>query len=379
MTAEQPAASWQAQHVLRFLCVAGMVLVHALFWIGTSGGRLLLDPQTSLHGVVRAGMIVGVFPLLLPFTAGCALRLRLPSDGYPSPAAWLRLAAQALFLATLGVVMNVLAAGWYARWAWNVLQFVGLSFMVIGALLLLRSVWPLAAAGLAVLIASDPLREGLAAGSRGVWGRILLGDPNDFHTWPFVPWFSTVVFGWLVAHAYLATGGDRRFRWRLGGLGAAVVAAVAIFGKITPAFDADNLIGPAVMGPPALSTLGLMGIAAVLTAVLTAACAGRSFRRYGIVRCYSHGILWIYVAHTIAGVRLSRYLFRHIDQYSLVHRPGSGASLALILGFPAFLLLLSWLVGLLTIRWLRGKWIHIRLRRVRPARREPLHSHARAS
>lgn len=357
--------STRALQLLKAVCVAGMVAVHGFYWAATKGGRIAVGEDNALFSIVKNGMALGILPLLLPFTAGCAMRMRWPNqDGEAQPMPLRDALLQAVGLSALGYLMNVLAAGTRVLWAWNVLQFYGLSLVVSAVLFRIGRGPALAVVGVLALAVADPLRSSIPFERGPACVRILLGDPVDFHTWPFVLWFPTVAFGWLVADAILRL---RESVWLRAGL--FLVGGLAAYhaygaGLLLPRFDRLNLIGPRVMQPPAAGVVGILAWAALLTAVVL--CFARYLRpaRYGLVRCFSAGILWIYLAHMILGARLAELL---PERSVALSDPGSPAALVLLLGFPLFLLLFSGLVGYGAVRVLQERRFRIRVRRVQPA------------
>ena len=114
---------WPAFDLIKCICAVGMVLVHGFYWTWTMHGRFILPPDSLWFITFQRGMFLGVCPLTLPFLAGAALRLRYsqPSDKRVPTKMLGMLTLQSALLAALGYAMNVLAAGWYVLWAWNVL------------------------------------------------------------------------------------------------------------------------------------------------------------------------------------------------------------------------------------------------------------------
>ena len=329
-------------------------------------GRFILPADSAWFVAFQWGMFLGICPLMLPFLAGVALRLRLSTQhtktGQPIENRLASLFLQCLVIAVLGYAMNVFAAGWYVFWAWNVLQLVAVSFLVIGCLYARRSIWPVAALGILMLAVSDPLRGWIAGESRGKVLRVLLGDPSDWHQWPIFPWMSTVVFGFVLADSYSRLNHENFVRLcAITGVLFSLIAAVS--GRIMPVFDPHNLIGSQLMQPPAVDVLGLVGLILLAFGGLTAVQDRLHFQRYGLVRCFSGGILAIYLVHMIVGVRLHDLVFNHIDHAAVVNALGQGWHPFFMAGFPVLLLLLSWAVGYATIRWLHGKRYSIRLRK----------------
>ena len=361
-------AAWPAFDLLKCLCVVGMVLAHGIYWTWTVHGRFLLPPESSWRGAFQAGMFLGVFPLTLPLLAGVSLRLRLATEGRVCRRGDFSLTRPSGSCAVpswprVGYTMNVFVGGWNVLWAWNVLQLIAISFLLIGLLYAQRSVWPVAAFGLCVVALSDPLRTWWPPESRGALTRVLLGDPTDWHAWPVFPWSATVAFGVVLAEAYL------RRRGRVGFVACCTAAGVclAVLGaagaRLLPRFDPKNLIGAQMMQPPAEAVLGMLGVVLLLVAALTACQERLRFARYGTVRCFSAGILWIYVIHMILGVRLSNLIFSRVNRAEVVADPAAGWHPVILVGLPVGLLLMSWLVGYLTVRWLHEKRLAVRLRK----------------
>ena len=365
-------AAWPAFDLLKCLCVVGMVLVHGIYETWTVHGRFLLPPESAWRGAFQAGMFLGVFPLTLPLLAGVSLRLRLATDGRVSTGGFQPYAAKWLLpcalLAAVGYTMNVLVGGWNVLWAWNVLQLIAISFLVIGLLHAQRSIWPVAAFGFCVVALSDPLRTWWPPESRGALGRVLLGDPTDWHTWPVFPWSATVAFGVVLAEVYLRRRGRVNFVAWCAAAGVCLAALGAAGARLLPRFDPKNLVGSQVMQPPAEAVLGMLGVVLLLVAALTACQERLRFARYGTVRCFSAGILWIYVVHLVFGTYLSNLIFSRVSRAEVVADPTAGWHPVILVGLPVALFLISWLVGYLTLRWLHEKRLAVRLRKTSRSR-----------
>lgn len=356
--------SGRALQLLKALSVAGMVAVHAFFWAATHRGRLQATEASPLFQFVQENMILGILPLLLPFTAGCALRLRWSRrDGGLVPVQLREAFLQAAGLAIAGYAMNVLAAGWYPVWSWNVLQLVALSLLLIALLDRIGSSGAVAAAAVAVLISSDWLHTHIAYYTGPGWLKVLLGDPAYYHTWPVVPWFALIAFGWLVAEGLLRFRDANWFRGGLATLGVVAAVYAASYGRLLPPFDPAKLIGPRIFIAPSAAVIGVIGWAALLTVALSWIAPYVRAGRYGIIRCFSGGILWIYVIHTTVGSRFYEAAIKPLDRVTLLADPTSPASMALLAGYPIALLAISWGVGFLVLRFLHEKRFHLRIRR----------------
>ena len=362
------APAWPAFELVKCLCVVGMVLVHSFYWTWTDNGRFLLPPQSPWFAAFQAGMFLGFFPLTLPLLAGVSLRLRFAAQERASTEGSARDALKvfldAALLAVLGYAMNVLAVSWYVLWAWNVLQLVALSILLIGLLYARRSVWPVAVFGVVVLALSDPLRAWWTPESRGPLARVLLGDPTNWHQWPLFPWSATVAFGFVLGDAYLRHSGRGGFLRFCAAAGVSLAVLGAACAQLLPRFDPKNLIGSQVMQPPAVAVVGLVGVVLLLFSALTVVQERLRLARYGMVRCFSAGILWIYLIHMILGVRSHNLIFSRVSHAEVAANPWSDWHPVFLIGFPALLLLTSWGVGYLTVRWLHEKRLSIRLRKV---------------
>jgi len=361
MAVDQIDSAKAAIERVKAVCVVGMVAVHGFYWAATDHGRVLSSPDGPLAQFVANNMYFGLLPLLLPFTAGCSLRqrwadtagrLRAPGVGAT--------VTTAVILLVIALLLNLLAFGFAYALAWNVLQFVALATVVIA---LLQRVGSLAVllAGVAVLLSADPLRTAIPFWQGPGWQRVLLGDPADFHSWPFFPWFATVAAGWCGAHLLLQTGGDRRARLALLAAGLGLTLLTASTGTLLPRFRADNLIGPLVMNPPALYAVGVIGLGWLVTAVLSFLPAG--LLRRGWVRNFAGGILPIYVGHMIIGARGMTLVDGWLDREALLASLSLPALLWLA-AVPLFLVFVSRFIGHYAVTWLHHRRIHIRVRPV---------------
>jgi hypothetical protein len=194
---------------------------------------------------------------------------------------------------------------------------------------------------------------------------VLLGDPTDWHAWPIFPWSATVAFGVVLAEVYSRRRGRVGFVAWCTAAGVCLAAVGAASARLLPRFDPRNLVGSQVMQPPAEAVLGMLGVVLLLVAALTACQERFRFARYGMVHCFSAGILWIYVSHMILGTYLSNLIFSRVSRFAVVADPGTGWHPVILVGVPVALLVTSWLVGYLTVRWVHEKRLAVRVRRVR--------------
>jgi len=363
------ASGWQGLDLLKCLGIIGMILSHAVYFTWTHSGSLAIGEDHQLYPFFRSMMFLGWFPLMLPFIAGAAFYARLMPDlARRARVLTPTLLIQCTVLALVGYGINVLAAGWYALHSWNVLQTVAVSMLVIALLVDSRfGIRAVAMTGGLLLLLSDPVRQWWPPETRPDAVRILLGDPDDWHTWPLVPWFALVVSGFVLAHGHRMARSSSSFVAWSATLGIGLMITASVSGHLVPVLDEANMIGPAVMQPPMTAVLGIIGVALLLTAFLTALQDRIPIARYGLVRCYSAGILWIYLVHLVVGMRLSNLIFSGgFQRDTVLAAPLHPISLTILIGFPLLLLLISWLIGYLTLMISHEKHFRLRLRRVTP-------------
>jgi uncharacterized membrane protein len=361
-------AAWPGFDFIKFLCILFMVLVHSFYWLATTYGLMRLDPTDFAYRVIPFAMLVGVFPLMLPFTAGCVFRLTLAAGPALPPLPWERvrsIAVSCAAVAFLGFCMNFLCSGITVFFAWNVLQTAGLAIVVIALLVRRGRIWPVAVAAAAALVLATPLRDWVSLGTGSPYAlKVLLGDPTGYHVWPFLPWFPTVAAGFGLAHAYLGRSSDARFFWGSLLAGALLVGWAGLSGELIPAYDHYDLVGAAIFIARPAFVAGVVGISLCLTAFATRCFAGRPFAPRGIVICFGRGILWIYLIHMVVGVWIDRLLLFRLDKAAVLRHPLVPVHLAALVGLPVALVLLSWGVGWAAVRLLGGKRLRITLRKV---------------
>lgn len=361
-------SAWPALDLVKFAGVTGMILVHSFYWVATVYGRLIVPTDSWVFVWLSRLMFLGFFSLMLPLSAGCAFRFALsPTDDLPrlSLRQCLKVWANGLFLAAIGFFMNVLAVGWTALWAWNVLQFVGLSLSLIGTLLALLPVHAVAGAGIGVLLCQTFVLETGLSATETYACQALFGDPSGFHGWPLFPWFSTVVFGFFLSHAYLKLGSRQKFSSLLAILGGIGLLGGALAGDWLPALDPESLMGGKLFTPQPGLILTLLGIASLMFLAAGRLAKVAPLRPHGIVNCFSKGILWIYVIHLVIGCRLDAYLREVTQSQSWLLTFGPVGKTCAIIGFPLGLLLSSWLIGYLVVRLLHETRFRLQLRKVR--------------
>ncbi|MBN1227289.1 MAG: hypothetical protein JXA79_09875, partial [Deltaproteobacteria bacterium] len=125
--------------------------------------------------------------------------------------------------------------------------------------------------------------------------------------------------------------------------------------ELVPGFDPKNVWGPSIFQPPIGVILAVIGFFSLLVSLSILLVYLISKRRYSIINCYSKGILWIYVLHMIIGYRLAVWIKGHAN----LRIAGP-----MLFSFAFLLLLISWLIGAVTVLIVHHKRFIIMLRKV---------------
>ncbi len=349
---------WSALNAVKFVCLAVLIFVHAHMALVTESG-VIANPSGFYYQVTSNLMFLGLFLVVLPIIAGAVLRMDLGEEVVQGKLkknyGFGQIIKTAIWLALAGFFMNMVTFGAGYTFSWNVLQLIGLSFIVIVFLLKAFSVRVVGWLGLATLLAAGPLRNILGSWDYLYFVGIFIGADNAYVFWPFFPWFGVVAFGFLVAHYYLKHKDSVKFRISLLILGAALLSTAILRNESSPYLDPSYAWGASLFQPKIGWVLAALGFFCLLVAVANIFFNQSRFSQYGIINSYSKGILWIYVIQMFASQKLSLLIKRFFS----MNEP----SVAYFI-LPVSLLGLGWLIGALSIRFLQEKLIVIRLKKV---------------
>ncbi len=345
---------WSGLDGAKFLCILFMVFIHATFWLVTDQDEVM-NTRSFLYPIINHTTFLGLFPLSLPITAGCGLRFYL--EKIRTHTDWesfrlLPLLKISIGIMLLGYVMTLLTWGGGHAFEWDVLHFVGLSYLVIALALKVTTVPVFAVLGFFSFLLTDIVRQ-LVGANPGFLGAVLVGDQSGDFFWPFFPWFSTVVFGFVLAHCYIRFGKSSRFQWGLGLIALLGLGFAYTNQDLALVLDPQFVWGPGVFQPPLGFIVGLMGFFSLLLLIFDGLNAYWPPSPNGVVRSFSQGILWIYLAHIIVGARLAQLYVKWIP-----------LSLWTVLLFAFLMILFSWFVGRLSVR-LAEKQLRITLVKVK--------------
>lgn len=348
---------WVALDIVKFVCVAAMIFVHAHIALVAESDRIT-NTLGFYYEITSRFMFIGLFLIALPIIAGSVLRINFGKhlvrgklkDYKLSKIIWI-----SVFISLLGFFMNITTWGVEYIFSWNVLQLIGLSFVVIAILLKVFSVHAVFLTGLITMFAVGPLRSFLGDLDYIYFINIFIGT-GDYNTfWSFFPWFSVVAFGFLFAHYYLKYKDSVRFRISAFAIGIILVDIAIFRNEFSPYLDPEYVWGPSLSQPTIGWILASIGFFYILMVVANIFFNKIRLRKYGIINSYSKGILWIYIVQMFVSQKLSLPIKRifPMDEPSYPY---------FIL--PIFIFLLSWLVGALSIKLLQEKRMVITLKKI---------------
>ena len=340
--------NWAALDVVKFISVLAMILIHSHFVLTTHYYRIT-DISGFFYRITEKFMFLGLFVMILPMLAGVVLKTY---DYFDIK----KIIKLAIFISVLGFLMNALTWGPSYVFSWNVLQFLGLSFILISFLMNYFSVREVFLLSLLVLISAGPLRNLLAEFSDIYLVSIFTGADNQYIFWPFFPWFSLVGFGFVFAHIYEKYSNAIRFNISALFMGIFLVLTAVLRNEASPFLDPKYVWGPSLFQPKFGFVLAAIGLFCILISTANILFNNIKLNKYGIINSYSKGILWIYLFQTFFSLYLSVII--------KVYFPMNGPRLAYFI-LPIVMIFLSWYVGAMSIKLLQEKKLIITLKKLR--------------
>jgi len=340
--------NWVALDVVKFISVLAMILIHSHFVLIADNYRIT-DTSGFFYRISEKFMFLGLFIMILPMLAGVVLKTYNNLDIK-------KIIKLAFFISFLGFFMNALIWGTGYLFSWNVLQFLGLSFIVISFLMNYFSVREVFLLSLLVLISTGPLRNFLAEFSNIYLVSIFVGADNQYIFWPFFPWFSLVGFGFVFTHIYEKYSNAMRFNISTFFVGSFLILIAVLRNEASPFLDPKYIWGPSIFQPKFGFVLAAIGLFCILISTANILFNNIKLNKYGIINSYSKGILWVYLFQMF----FSFYLSVIIKVFFPMNEP----RLAYFI-LPILMIFLSWRVGAMSIKLLQEKKLIITLKKLR--------------
>lgn len=339
---------------LKFAQVSVMLIAHAVIWTLTFDRQNSGEAYTLLDYLTVHLKVFGFISLSIPITSGVLLCHSLQDYIVDHRLLNYPLKRSVIFLAGLGIaetVINTLSSGLAHAFDWDVLKFIGVAFAMT-VILARLSVYALIPGIAGILFATGPLTEYLSGTTR-YWTEALVGanSSREFY-WPLLPWSATVMLGFLLQFCYLRAKNRSRALIYIAGSGLSLLAYYFVFVESAVSF-APEAAWQQMYQPAFGLMIGLIGV--YLTMFAGCILIGHYYvpRQYGIIDSYAQGMLLIYGIYSVVGYWIAGLLkpVLHLNLF-----------FALMI-FTPFSLLLSWMIGLLSIKLLKEKSYVVRFRR----------------
>jgi hypothetical protein len=312
-------------------------------------------------------MFLNLFITALPIIAGCTFRTSLQTESNFTHKKFnyslLHKMKTVIILVLLGFFMNMLTWGMHYTFSWNILQLVGLSLIIIAVIQKYLSIYAIMVLGILALFLAEPLRHILQPYEHIYFISIFTGADNRFIFWSFFPWFSLLAFGYIFTHYYLKSG-TKNYFMLISFITGLLLLGIAVFrNEVVPVLDTEYIWGPSLFLPKIGIILASLGFFLITLTALHLLFNKFSFKEYGIINCFSKGILWIYIFHIFASYKLSFLLKMIFPVEKINHEPINVRNFLIYLILPIIMLLSGWLIGFLTINIFHKKRLVITLKK----------------
>jgi len=337
--------------VVKFICVAIMIFVHAHIMLVTNDNFGFDDTSAFFYKITDKFMFLGLFLTILPALAGYVFRVQ---NNYGLK----KTVGTATFLIFIGFLMNAMVWGIKYVFAWNILQFIGLSFVVIALMMKFFSERAIFFLSLISILIAPILRNILFAVNNNYFIDIFIGNIERFIFWPFFPWFGVLGFGFLFAHYKIKQNNYLEFNKKLFFIGIALITFAIATNTISPSLSSGYFWSEEIFQPATGFVFATIGLFLIISILGIHFFDKKSFKKYGIINSYSGGILWIYISMMF----LNGVLYSLISEWLPLNNPGINSSGIIYVFWMIIIFILSWIVGALSVK-LGNKRINILIKK----------------
>ena len=367
MKKSQTIYHWKGLDLLKSICVAGILFVHAHFLLISQNYRIYA-PDAYLVNTTREWMLIGVFLTLLPIAAGCVLRLNLSSNprigSFDSLQFLKNVSGTSLLIASVGFVMNAATWGLENTFSWNMLQMVAVGYLVTALVYSRFSLPGLIVLVLSVLLIAEPLTQWAGYYRNYYFVAIWVGNNSESILWPILPWIALPACGFIFADSYLRFGHQLKTKVIVLFIGIAMLLLSIVRDELVPDL-VDRYVWAHLSNQPALGeVVGALGLFLVMFVLCEYIAIHIKFTRYGVVNSYSKGILWIYVMQMFVSYTLAPWVVAGFDIPSRLEM-NTFMDLMAYAFLPCVMLILGWIMGAILIRVFDDMRFRITLKKVR--------------
>ena len=330
-----------------------MIVFHSAIW-SISPDDLHINTNNYLYPFMSKYMEFSFFQMSLPITTGMIFRHMIHKYIFEDQILslpWKKLFLLFLYFTLLEIFINGAGFNLNVLWDWDILQFTGLSFILL-AVLGSFSINIIPQIAVMVLL-STPLIVNYLGSEDYIITGILAGSHDGHYYWPLFPWFSCIAFGFSLMNIYIKSKNKNRLLGIFLTIGISFLLFFEFFYSVDIRFGRYNLWGYNIFQPDQIHFMGLFGFYLTFLSLCFFASKFFKFSKYGIINSYSQGILIIYTVQTILIHRLAVFVHGHAN-FSLTTK---------LLIYIPLSILLSWVVGRYSIIYMQEKRFILRLKK----------------
>lgn len=305
---------WQALDIVKAVGVLLMVIVHVVVWWHVPFDYGASEVEGIFYFFLPFLKLIGLFVVILPITAGSSLRFYLERQKSKKEK-MLGVIKRSAGLIAIGYLMNLLAFGYGEFLDWDVLQFIGVGFLIIAFMYIYSGIGVVLAAGAIALFSAPYLRFMLDSWNLNYFVAALISNNEGTFFWPLFPWLSFIAYGFLMADIYINGRNIKKFYSIISILSVFILVAAAYRNELLVRPAIANIWGPSIFQAPALTLLGDISVFSLFLICTDAFLkrmkrGGKKIRvsKFGFINAFSRGIFWIYLIHIVVGYRLVNFV-----------------------------------------------------------------------
>lgn len=343
---------WYTLDAIKAVGIIAIIIEHLVVWWFVDETNYTISPYYNQYffSIFLNSLI---FLTVVPISAGAAFRFYLKpvfnkkiKKNKKAGIFVKNTVKKAVLLILIGYLLNFIVFGKDDFLDWDVLQFLGVSFIVSVVILKLSSLFLFSVFGASTLLLSPFLVSILDNYKNNYFVAVLIGNDSGYFFWPFFPHFTAFAFGFLVAHYYLdfkSKSKINEFYTYSSAIGFVFIFLAILKNKVFFEVTPVNFWGPNIFQPPVFTAIGLIGINLLFIIILDIILKKKKPKDFGVVHVFSSAILWIFIFHLIVGYH-AVMLLKNSQYY--------GAYILILLIF--IILILSYALGAFKV-WLRKK------------------------
>ncbi len=276
-----------------------LVFLHQMIWLysfADGNGLRFEEAGPIIYSLgYRSGL--HILGLQIPLLAGVTYYLSLQKKRSTFKDIFLR----GGMLIAAGYGMNLLAWGVGDMWAWDVLQFIGVSLIVSYPFLKSRA--GLGVLGiLSFLALSFSQQFPLSEFSNQYWYVILMGDKSGNNYWPMCPWFFLFWAGIILGKFYFE---KKMSEYIFYVIGITLMVVSHLSGNFYAAANWDHIWGASIFKPSLYFVVGVAGFSLCVIPFFEKGLAQsphlKKLLGHPVLLYLGRNIFWVYILSTIIG------------------------------------------------------------------------------